>query len=61
MLYVYNPRQKFNTIRTSVLRDVTENWKKSTILQKSTTYILRNNNAEKLLTTFKKNIYPINN
>ena len=50
MLYVNNPIQKFNTIRTSVLRDIIKIWNKLTTLKVSNTYILDNDNAEKLNT-----------
>ena len=62
MLYVYPPSQKFSTIRTSVLRDIIKIFKKSTILKISKTYILHNNNDQKLLNNWKwiKNC-PISN
>ena len=41
-LYVYTHSQKFNTIRISILRDITKILKKSIILLKSKTYILHN-------------------
>ena len=37
MLYVYTPNQEFNTIRISVLGDITKIWKKSSIFEKSKT------------------------
>ena len=42
MLYVHTPSQKLNTIRISVLRNVTKIFKKSTIVKKSKTYIGKN-------------------
>ena len=52
--------QTFDTIGISVLLDITNMWKKSTVSRISKTNILRNNNAEKLLTNLEKNC-PINN
>ena len=52
--------QTFDTIGISVLLDITNIWKKSTVSRISKTNILRNNNAEKLLTNLEKNC-PINN
>ena len=46
MLYIQIPNQKFDTIRTSVLRDITKIFKKSIILTMSNIYILHNDNAE---------------
>ena len=49
MLDVYSLSQKFNKIRIFVFCDTTKIWKKIKNLKKSEKYILRNNNAEKLL------------
>ena len=60
IIYVYTSSQKFGTIRILVLCDKSE--KKSAILKMSETYILHNNNTEKLLKNSKiKNDCPINN
>ena len=50
MLYVYSPSQKFDTIWYN------KNLKKSMILKMLMTYILHDNNLEKLLKNCKKKI-----
>ena len=61
MLHVHAPSQKFNKYNQnfSTLR-LNKNLKKLTILKMSKTYILHNNNAEKLLTNQPKNNCPVN-
>ena len=39
------PNQKFNSIRISVIRNLTKIWDKSCILEMSRTFILQNNNS----------------
>ena len=49
MLYAYTPDHKFDSIRISVLSDITKILKKSTTLKMSITFILHNNGVKLLI------------
>ena len=53
--------QKFDSIRISLLCDITKIWKKSTILKMLKTYVLHNNNSKKVSKICQKNNCFINN
>ena len=62
MPYTYNPSQKFDSMKISLLRDIIKIFKKSIILKVSTKIILHNNIFDKLLINwYKKNYCPLNN